>query len=583
MSLFRRHRWFYAAAGVTLAFAAVSLSAHKSPAITAFADLLGLLLMLAAATIAFVNALRHPGQERSFWALMTLGFSLWACNQAAWSRSEVILHRETPVPYFFDIILFFHLVPMIAAIAWRPDLAKKEGRIGLGVLNFLMLLGWWIFLYAFLVFPHQYVVLNVDRYNIYFDGLYLLENALLVAVLGLAALTSSGGWRRLYLHFLSVAVLYGVGSHFLDLADANRTYYSGSVFDVPLIATLAWMTATALSARSWDLASVEPTMNIRWRKVVPQLAMLALLSLPMLGLWVVLRDQSPPASRMFRMFTVLAAMLVLGAFVFLRQYLQDQALIHLLQESRRSYESQKRLQTQLVQKEKLASLGNLVAGAALEIDHPLTAVMSYSEQLWAQEKLSSEQNQLLRKIVNQARRTRDLVADLLTFAQQTPGEKVPVDLGTLLHRAAQMLDTPHSAGKTQVVMAIAPDLPRVQGNANQLFQTFVEIIANAIDAMEEAGGGVLEISAQRHGNDAILQFSDTGVGLREPDRVFDPFYTTKPVGKGTGLGLSAVYGMIQEHNGQITCQNKPEGGALFVVKFPIPAPPALQAAGVSGD
>src|SRR5207302_4788385 len=113
------------------------------------------------------------------------------------------------------------------------------------------------------------------------------------------------------------------------------------------------------------------------------------------GVWTVLFDNSAPPSRGFRFFTVLAAMLLLGAFVFLRQYFQDQALVALLQESRRGYESQKRLQTQLVQKEKLASLGNLVAGAASEIDHPLAAVMSYSEQLWAQEQLSSEQNKLL--------------------------------------------------------------------------------------------------------------------------------------------------------------------------------------------
>ena len=87
----------------------------------------------------------------------------------------------------------------------------------------------------------------------------------------------------------------------------------------------------------------------------------------------------------------------------------------------------------------------------------------------------------------------------------------------------------------------------MQGNANQLFQAFVEIIENAMDALEEAGGGSLEITAQRQGSEAVLQFSDTGPGIREPQRVFDPFYTTKPVGKGTGLGLSAVYGVIQDH------------------------------------
>jgi signal transduction histidine kinase len=582
MSLFQRHRWFVAAAGVTLAFAAVSLTAHQGRGLTAVADIVGLVVMLAAAAITLANANTRGGQERSFWALMTLGFSLWACNQAAWARSEIVLQQAVPDPCFFDIVLFFHLVPMIAAVAWRPDMVKKEGRVHLSALNFLMLLGWWIFLYAFIVFPHQYVVLNLDRYNVYYDRLYLLENALLVAALGLAALTSSGGWRRLYLHFLSAGVLYGIGAQFLDRAVVNNSYYSGSLYDVPLMASVAWMSAAAMSAREWDLRS-EFRMDRRGTKVVPRLAMMAILSLPGLGLWTVLADRSPALSREFRVFTVLGAMLLLGTFVFLRQYFQDQTLIGLLQESRRGYESQKRLQGQLVQKEKLASLGTLVAGAAHEIDHPLTAIMSYSEQLWAQEQLTSQQNTLLRKIVNQARRTRDLVADLLSFAQQAPGEKVLVDLSVLLQRATQMLESRYAAGKIRVGMSIAADLPRVQGNANQLFQSFVEIIENAMDALVEAGGGSLEISAQRQGGEAVLQFSDTGRGIREPERVFDPFYTTKPVGKGTGLGLSAVYGVIQEHSGQITCQNQAEGGALFVVRLPVAAEPVVQVAGASAD
>jgi len=581
MSPFHRHRWFIAAAGITAAFAAVSLAAHKGPGLTAFADIAVLAVMLTAAAITLANTLTRPRLERSFWSLMTLGFSLWACNQAGWAHKEILQRQAIPDPFFFDIVLFFHTVPMIAAVAWRPDLVKKEGRVHLSLLNFLMLLGWWIFLYAFIVFPHQYVVLNVDRYNVYYDDLYLLENALLVAVLGLAALTSSGGWRRLYLHLLSAGVLYGVGSQFLDRAAANGTYYSGSLYDVPLIATLVWMVAVVISARDWNLQCHEFRLNPRWRKLVPRLAMLAILSLPALGLWAVLLDRSSPASREFRVFTVLGGMLLLGTFVFLRQYFQDQALIGLLRESRRGYESQKRLQSHLVQKEKLASLGTLVAGAAHEIDHPLSAIMTYSEQLWAIERLTADQNTLLRKIVNQARRTRDLVSDLLSFAQQTPGEKVLVDLSVLLQRATQMLESRHASGKIHVKTSIAPDFPRVRGNANQLFQAFVEIIENAMDALEENSGGSLEITAQRQGDEAVLQFSDTGLGIREPQRVFDPFYTTKPVGKGTGLGLSAVYGVIHEHSGQITCMNKPEGGALFVVRFHVAAEPAVQVAGAS--
>ena len=574
MSLFQRHRWFIAAAAITLAFAVVSLVAHKSPGLTAFADLAGLALMLAAATTTTLNAFTRPAHERSFWVLMTLGFSLWTCNQTAWSYREIITRQSIPDPYFFDIILFFHSVPMIAAAAWRVDIIKKRSRIHLALLSFLMLLGWWLFLYAFIVFPHQYVALNLSLYNSYYDSLYGLENAFLLAALGIAAFTSSGGWKRLYTHLFAAGVIYGINSQLLDRAAASNTYYSGSKYDIGLIATLAWIAAAILSAREWDLESVEYRMDPRWKKIVPHLAMLAILSLPVLGLWTILLDTSPAASRLFRISAVLTAMLVLGLFVFLRQYVQDQALIGLLEESRRGYASQKRLQTQLVQKEKLASLGALVAGAAHEINHPLAAVMGYSEQLWAKEHLTDEQNALLRKIVSQAGRTRDLVTDLLSFAQQSPAEKNLVDLGVLLNRSKQMLEARHAADNIRIGLTIESRLPRVHGNANQLFQAFIEIIENAMDALDEAGGGSLDITAQLQGLEAVLQFSDTGHGIREPQRVFDPFYTTKPVGKGTGLGLSAVYGVIHEHSGQITCQNKPEGGALFTVKFPVATEPA---------
>jgi signal transduction histidine kinase len=89
-----------------------------------------------------------------------------------------------------------------------------------------------------------------------------------------------------------------------------------------------------------------------------------------------------------------------------------------------------------------------------------------------------------------------------------------------------------------------------------------------MDALEEVGGGVFTMSAHGDGDDLVVEFSDSGPGIREPQRVFDPFYTTKPIGKGTGLGLSATYGVVQDHHGQISCQNRPQGGAVFVLRFP---------------
>jgi two-component system NtrC family sensor kinase len=106
----------------------------------------------------------------------------------------------------------------------------------------------------------------------------------------------------------------------------------------------------------------------------------------------------------------------------------------------------------------------------------------------------------------------------------------------------------------------------VRGDSNQLIQVFFNIISNAVDAME-TGGGVLTIKTVRNRGSVVVLFTDSGPGIKEPDRVFDPFYTTKPVGKGTGLGLSICFGIMQEHGGKISCYNGERGGAVFRVEL----------------
>ena len=311
-------------------------------------------------------------------------------------------------------------------------------------------------------------------------------------------------------------------------------------------------------SRTTDLAD-------RWVRLVPRMAMIAILSLPLLGLWALLADHEAPSLRKFRLLVTLAATLVLGLFVFLKQFLLDRQLIHLLDQSRQSYENLERLQSQLVQKEKLASLGQLVAGAAHEINNPLAAILGYSDLLAAQSSLKGEQTAMAQKIGQHARRTRDLVADLLSFSQQSPSEKVLIDIGALVQRALQMHDVQIRGKNIRVEAIVEPGLPRIWGNSNQLLQTFLHLTENAIDALNEVGGGALLATAQHVGTEVVA----------DPQRVFDPFYTTKPVGKGTGLGLSATYGVVQDHQGQITCRNKTEGGAVFTLRFPAAAQAAI--------
>jgi signal transduction histidine kinase len=498
-----------------------------------------------------------------------------------WTLYEVILRRTLPDPFIGDVVLFVHVIPFMAAVALRPHLSDEK-KLYFSTLTFLMLLVWWVFLYAFIVFPDEYVVLNVALYSPHYDLLYLVENMAFLMVLGILAWNARSAWKQIYRNLFVASGLYAVSSLVLNGAIARGQYYTGSIYDIPLIASIGWMIWATLLARELKPPSEPaPSELSRWQMLAPRLAMLAMLSLPVMGYWAWFRDTSPPNLRQFRLLVTLAAMLVLGMFVFLRQFLMDRELVRLLEESRSSLENMKRLQTELVQREKLASLAQLVSGAAHEINNPLAAILGYSELLAAQAGLESEQASMARKIGQQARRTRELLSSLLSFAQQSPGEKTLLDMGSIVQRALQMKMLRTENKDIHVESRIAPGLPQIWGNVNQLFQCCVEIIGNATDALEEVGGGTLSVSVIEEGDEVVMEFSDSGPGIRNPQRIFDPFYTTKAVGKGMGLGLSVTYGVVQDHHGQISCENRPEGGAVFELRFPAAKQPARRMAGAA--
>ena len=168
-----------AAALVTFGVGAAELLIPRGPAMTAFGDLLPLAL-LTAVTLAFFRNSFLQKRSRIFWLLMGFGCMLWTINTAVWAYYEIILKQELPEPCFGDVILFIHVVPFMAAVALRPHRPLQDRRALLDAINFLMLLIWWVFLYAFIVFPDQYVILNVSVYSRNYDLLYLIENLLLV-------------------------------------------------------------------------------------------------------------------------------------------------------------------------------------------------------------------------------------------------------------------------------------------------------------------------------------------------------------------------------------------------------------------
>jgi len=539
---------------------------------TAFGNMIQCFVPLLANTGLLLNAASPRWRQNWFWLLLALGCTLWMGGQILWTHYEVFLHQTSPNPFPGDPIFFFHTVPMIAALSLQPHLPRVDKGTRYGMVDFTLLLVWWTFLYLFFVIPWQFVVPKVAYYGEAFDYLYLMQNSTLLIGLGVLAWKTRGSWRRIYSALFFSCALYLLGSTLINEAIGANQYRTGSLYDVPLVASFAmFATAGLVAYRSSGNPESATHGSVASRTSVwsSRLAMAALVSLPLFAFWNQLFSDAPLVIRKYRLLLTLGMMVPFDALVFWRQHLVNRERQELLGASEEALENLRRLQNQLVQTEKLSSLGQLAAGAAHEINNPLTAILGFTDVLEADRALAPRYRVLVEKIRGQALRTKSLITSLLSFARQVPAEKVLLDLNQILSSASQLRSLDLRDKRVNVVFAPETLLPGVRGDPNQLLQVFFHIISNAVDALEEVGGGTLAVRTLRERNRAVIEFSDTGPGLKDPKRVFDPFYTTKPVGKGTGLGLSICYGIIQEHGGEITCFNRPEGGATFRVELPV--------------
>jgi signal transduction histidine kinase len=557
--------WLMGLVCLVLVQTSLSLLLPRSFGLVAVSDVLQLTLLLSTAISCIPNILRNHGRTKLFWALMCFGLASWSMYQFLWTFLEV-QGREVPNLWGPDVILFLHIVPMMAALALQPNLEQHDRDLRLGSLDFALLLLWWVYVYIYSVLAWQYAVASDTNYAANLNTSYLVEKLALQAGLALLWSRSSGKWRTIYAHWFGAGLLYSLSSYIANWALQRDRYYSGSFYDLPLVLSMAWMSApglVAMNMREETARSAKSTVRGVW---AARLGMIAVFSLPVFAWLAVFDDSLPPRVRTFRLVLTLGAMLLMGGLVFLKQHFLDRELIRLLRASQKSFRELQLLQTQLVQSEKLASLGQLVGGAAHELNNPLTAMLGYSELL-ATTNLTPEQRSLAEKVAQQAKRIRMLVASLLSFAKQVPTSKTSVDLNTIVKTVLKLCQPQMHVARVQSSMELAEPLPRVQGDANQLIQVFSHIVNNATDAMSQRGG-TLTVSTQAEKDKVRIQFADTGPGMLEPERVFDPFYTTRPVGQGTGLGLSACYGIIQEHGGKISCRNRSEGGAVFIIELP---------------
>ena len=308
-----------AAIGIAILYAGVALLAKPCFGLTAFGDLAQLALA-ALVTLAFAYQARGAsGRIRLFWGLMAVGSAGWVVSQGFWTWYEVVLRVSFNGPSVQEIILFLHIVPMMAALATLPHEPRKLPAVL--PYCFGMLLVWWMYLYAFVVIPWQYVSPDEAFYGSRFNVLYVTENFAFMCSLGWLIWSSTGAWRSFYSRLLIGSLGYTISGYILNVAIDHNRYYTGSLFDIPLVLSVAcicWAAAAAHTNSSME-ESEDAERESTATGWITRLSFISLMSVPLMAAWAVQSSWAPIPVRGFRLTVSLIAMVALSALLFALQ------------------------------------------------------------------------------------------------------------------------------------------------------------------------------------------------------------------------------------------------------------------------
>lgn len=572
-----------AGAAFLLLYALASLATGQGA--IALGDLAQLLPPLAYAGFTTWLARQSRGQVRTFWNLNAVHGVMWAIGQAAWTYYDLFgggVGTISPT----DPLFFVSAIPLAAALYGRPERDRPRWLTDIVLLDLILIALFAAFVYIYFIVTILVTDGREDRYDETFRQLMNARNLLLALWAAWVWHTAtSPQWRRALGIFAAGLGLVFAGGILNDVIDAAGSAPAGSLWDIVYMAPYVVMVIAAAAA--YDQKLFEPD------EAAPPLSRLPVVSLIAITLLVAipaidqvarqLLDVSA-ATESLRTRVTVAMMIPFGIVVVVREFLSRRALIRAGQDLASARE-------QLVQKEKLAAVGQLVSGVAHELNNPLQGVLGYAELMLAAKPTELESEEL-RAIRDNANRAAGIVRNLLTFAGRGSTARGWQHVNTIV-RDALATCQPHlvSAG-VEIRLEAADRLPLVYVDQTRLEDVIVNLIENAAAAIAARrdgrslspivparARGEIVITTHLEQQRILVDVADNGSGLKEEDltRVFDPFFTTREVGKGTGLGLSVCYGIVREHGGHISARNRANGGAVFTVELPVMAESVIAA------
>jgi signal transduction histidine kinase/CheY-like chemotaxis protein len=572
-----------AGAAFLLLYALASLATGQSA--VALGDLAQLLPPLAYAGFTTWLARRSRGQVRTFWKLNAVHGLMWAMGQAAWAYYDVAV-GSVPVIAATDPLFFMSSIPLAAALYGRPERDRPRWLFDIVLLDLILIALFAAFVYIYFVVTILVTGGREDLYDETFRQLMTARNLLLALWAAWVWHTAtSPHWRRTLGMLAAGLGLIFAGGIMHDVIDAAGRAASGSLWDI--VDMVPYVVLLIAAASAYDQKLFEPD------EAAPALSRLPVVSLIAITLLVAipaidqvarqLLDVSEATASLRTRVTV-AMMIPFGIVVVVREFLSRRALIRAGQDLASTRE-------QLVQKEKLAAVGQLVSGVAHELNNPLQGVLGYAELMLAAKPTELESEEL-RAIRDNANRAAGIVRNLLTFAGRGSTARGWQQVNAIV-RDAIITCQPHLASAGVDIRFEAADrLPLVYVDQTRLQDVIVNLIENAEAAIAarrdgdslspivpERAPGEIVITTHLEHERILVDVADNGSGLKEEDltRVFDPFFTTREVGKGTGLGLSVCYGIVREHGGHISARNRASGGAMFRVELPVMAESVIAA------